>query len=102
MQRTRDTKKGKRRRALTIYFPSLEQKEALDKLADGFGLSASALGLVLIVSGMRQGFKVMSGAMTMAGSVVESESSAPTYPEVEQPKRPRPISLLKRLSGRSS
>ena len=97
--RVYDSKRGKARRALTIYFATVQEKQTFDKLAQGFGMSSSTLGTIVLHAGMREGFRVMSGDSQM---VVHSEGSGPPITGPEQPKRTRLSDLVRRLLGRSS
>ena len=90
-----DTKKRKARRALTVYFATAEEKQTFDQLAQGFHMSSSSLGTLLLYAGMKQGFEAISGEMRMTGkpeNVVQSKSFGVTGTPPTQPKRPRPKS----------
>jgi hypothetical protein len=88
-----DTKKRKARRALTIYFATAEEKQTFDQLAQGFHMSSSTLGTLLLYAGMKQGFKAISGDLTLSGSPANVVDSKP--PSARRPRQPR-------SSGRSS
>lgn len=76
-----DTKKRKARRALTVYFATAEAKRDFDTLAEGFGMSSSTLGMLLLHAGMRQGFKAISGDLTLSGSPANVVNSQPQNPD---------------------
>lgn len=90
-----DTKKRKARRALTVYFATAEEKQTFDRLAQGFHMSSSSLGTLLLYAGMKQGFKAISGDLTLSGSpanVVHSQSQNPDQGASTARKRIRPKS----------
>ena len=80
--RKRQTKVNKARRALTIYFATATEKKAFDVLAEGFGLSSSTLGTMLIYSGMKNGFKITSDGLEISGVPTKSRKG------VESRRRP--------------
>jgi hypothetical protein len=72
---------------LTIYFATVTEKKKFDQLAEGFGLSASTLGTMLIYSGMKNGFKVMSDGLEISGVPKKSRTGVQSRrdPSVKSP-----------------
>jgi hypothetical protein len=75
---------------LSIYFETEDAKNDFDKIAAGFGLSSSTLGMMCLRAGMRHGWEYISGDHRM---VVNSASTD------NRSKPPTPSILSDRLLG---